>query len=239
MRRQSHALRSEVVPSEQAIEIIGQFYSNSDRLLIMAQSGSHNLNSYHNTVHELQNVYYAFSCFTNDSAKKDGPGPDSLIKASLFHDHNHSGGLKGDDINVFRALDFAEREVGFNDKELSIIRCTQFMGGKFPFEPTNLAEKSIRDADLMTIYSNEGHRLMIGLFEEMSRKPISKFTTDEVKVALTNTWNFLSAQTMYTDHGKRMRDEHLASQFVKLETHVWQRHSYETEYLVERRRSDD
>lgn len=238
MRRQSHTFRSDVVPSEQGLEIIEQFYSNADRLLILAQSGSHNSNSYHNTLHELQNVYYAFSCFSNDSAKKDGPGAESLIKASLFHDHNHSGGFLRDDLNVARALDFTAREVGFNDKELSIIRCTQFIDGKFPIEPTNLAERCIRDADLMTIYSREGHRLTVGLFEEMARKPLHKFTESEVTGALIKTGDFLAAQTMYTDHGNRMRDEHLLTQLVRLHNFVWQRYKFETDTKWREREED-
>jgi hypothetical protein len=112
---------------------------------------------------------------------------------------------------------------------LRIIECTQFVEGEFPIEPTNLAEKCIRDADLMTIYSNEGFRLMLGLFEEMSKKPLSRFSEAEVTAAIEKTGDFLTAQTMYTDHGNRMRNEHLGGQLRQFEDYVWRQYKYETD----------
>jgi hypothetical protein len=35
---------------------------------------------------------------------------------------------------------------------------------------------------------------------------------------------------MYTDHGKRMRDEHLVGQLRKFEDYVWRQWKYETDY---------
>jgi hypothetical protein len=201
-----------------------------DRLMLLAHSGSHNLNPYHNTLHELQNVYYAFSCFVNTSALLDsGPLVADLVLASLFHDHNHSGGILSDDKNVARAVEFVPRELSLKEPVLNIIRCTQFVDGKFPIDPTNLAECCIRDADLMTIYSQEGFRLMVGLFEEMSGKTISKFTEEETRDAISKTHSFLFAQKMYTSHGKRMRDEHLRGQLQKFEDYVWRQWTYETD----------
>lgn len=223
----------EIIPSEQALIILESTVRNIslERLMLLAHSGSHNLNPYHNTLHELQNVYYSFSCFQNDSTLGDkGPQVADLVQAALFHDHNHSGGVVTDDKNIERAVDFVQRELIFKDPASNIIRCTQFLKGEFPVEPTNLAERCIRDADLMTIYSQEGFRLMLGLFEEMSKKPLNKFSESEVRDALKNTWNFLTAQKMYTDHGNRMRDEHLASQVKKFCEFVWQRFKYETEF---------
>lgn len=233
--------RTDVVPSEQALIILENTVKNIslDRLMLLANSGSHNLNPYHNTLHELQNVYYAFSCFVNDRSPIDnGPLVSDLVVASLFHDHNHSGGILRDDKNVERAMEFVESELSFKEPALRIIHCTQFVDGKFPIEPTNLAERCIRDADLMTIYSQEGFRLALGLFEEMRGKPLSKFTEAEVKNALQKNREFLYAQTMYTDHGKRMMDEHLFGQHAKFDDFVWQRFKYETDFMGRMRQDD-
>jgi hypothetical protein len=231
--RGSYRARLDVVPSEQAITILERVVQNIslDRLMLLAHSGSHNLNHYHNTLHELQNVYYAFSCFVNTSALLDsGPLVADLVLASLFHDHNHSGGILRDDRNVARAVEFVQRELSLKEPVLNIIRCTQFVDGKFPIEPTNLAERCIRDADLMTIYSQEGFRLMTGLFEEMAGKPISKFTEGEITGAVKKTEEFLMAQTMYTDHGTRMRDEHLTGQIRKFSDYAERQWKYETDF---------
>jgi hypothetical protein len=227
-------MRADVIPSEQALITLENVLTFSrDKLLLLAHSGSHNLNPYHNTLHELQNCYYAWSCYVNDSGDKSGPGAADLLQASLFHDHNHSGGILRDDANVARAVEFAQREVGLKDPALRIINCTQFVDGKFPIEPTNLAERCIRDADLMTIYSQEGFRLMLGLFEEMSGKKLAKFSEDEVRNALGRTEVFLLSQTMYTDHGKRMRDEHLMGQLAKFGEYIWRQWKFETDYRVD------
>ncbi len=231
--RRPYIGRVEVTPSEQALTILETVVQNisTERLMLLANSGTHNLNPYHNTLHELQNVYYAFSCFVNTRALIDnGPLIADLVVASLFHDHNHSGGILRDDRNVARAIEFAGRELSLKESVLRIIECTQFVDGKFPIEPTNLAERCIRDADLMTIYSQEGFRLMLGLFEEMSGKPLSKFAESEITGALERTVEFLTAQTMYTDHGNRMRDEHLTGQLRKFGDYVERQWKYETDF---------
>jgi hypothetical protein len=233
MRRQSYIGRIEVTPSEQAYIVLENVLTFSrDKLLLLAQSGSHNLNPYHNTLHELQNLYYSWACYVNQSAgDRSGPGVQDLVQAALFHDHNHSGGFFSDDRkNIARAVEFAERELSLKSPVLRIIECTQFVDGKFPIEPTNLAERCIRDADLMTIYSQEGFRLTLGLFEEMSGKPISKFTEGELMSAIKRTEEFLMAQTMYTDHGNRMRDEHLVRQLRKFGDYAGRQWKYETDF---------
>jgi hypothetical protein len=230
--RNSFYGRIEVTPSEQAIAILDHIHSQGRRewLMLRANSGSHVLNAYHNTLHELQNVYYSHSCFVNE-VRNSSPdvGLSELSQASLFHDHNHSGGLLSDDRrNVERAVVFAGQVIGLQKPAIRVIECTQFVNGEFPIEPTNLAERCIRDADLMTIYSQEGFRLMIGLFEEMSGQDFKDFSLDQVRIALSKTENFLFAQTMYTDHGNRMRDEHLLSQLRKFSDYAWQQHHYVT-----------
>lgn len=218
-----------IEPSEEALRILKNVFPDShEKLLLMAHSGSHNFNKYHNTLHELQHVYWAWSCFVND------PGVDSdrwiledLVVASLFHDHNHSGGNVTDDINIERATNFLKRGMGVSDRVLDLIRVTQFTDGKFPIEPKTLSEKCMRDADLMTIYSIEGHHLVIGLFEEMSGKNFGDFTENEVKETLSKNENFLWGHEMFTEHGMRMKFEHLHHALRSFETYAWRMWEFE------------
>lgn len=223
--REHYVARSDVVPSQEALKIIENVHMSSrDRLMLMARSGSHNLNSYHNTLHELQHVYWAWSCYVNESAPdgpKEGPNAQDLVMASLYHDHNHSGGRLPDAQNIERAVEFVQREWNVKEPILKLIQVTQFNGEGFPVDPENLAERCMRDADLMSIYSQEGHRLLLGLFEEMSGKPFREFSEDQVRDSISRSENFLWLHDMYTDHGRRMKDEHLSHSLKVFDAYVW------------------
>lgn len=228
--RDIQSMRAEVYPSQEAVKIIESLYpSMHDRMLLMARSGSHNFNKYHNTLHELQHVYYAWSCYVNEASvdQKEGQTASDLVMASLFHDHNHSGGMVTDDKNIERATTFLKREWNVKDPILNLIRVTQFTNGQFPIGPETLAEQCMRDADLMTIYSREGQRLVIGLFEEMSKKNFGEFTEDEVLEMLSKNENFLWKHEMFTEHGTRMKNEHLLHAIRRFESYAWQNWEFE------------
>lgn len=218
-----------VEPSQEALKIIEKVLTyDSSRILLSARSGSHNFNKYHNTLHELQHVYWAWSCYTNESSDgpKEGPSAQDLVMASLFHDHNHSGGKLKDFQNIERATEFLQREWGAKEPIVKLVQVTQFDGKQFPIEPENLAERCMRDADLCSIYTQEGHRLLLGLFEEMSQKPLREFSDDEMRTAISRSENFLWGHDMYTEHGKRMKDEHLASALQVFEDYAWCKWEY-------------
>lgn len=210
--RDRSAVRSELVPSLEGLRILEAYFGSDriEKLMVLVRSGSHNFNPYHNTLHELQHVYWSMACFGNatEDVPKGDPEVNALLIASLFHDHNHSGGRLTDDLNVERARAFVQIELDGNAQTDALIAVTQFVDGKFPVEPTNLAEQCMRDADLMSIYSREGQNLLLGLFEEMSGREFGTFTDSEVEDAVNKTETFLKAQTMYTEHGRRMFQDH-------------------------------
>lgn len=228
MRRRSPAYQ-DINPSEMALEIVDQVLAMPDRMLLLARSGSHEQNPYHNTVHELQHLFWSWACFIN-SVPTPGEHVDAIhdiALASLFHDHNHSGGRSSDLINIGRAVNFASRQLDAAERVIRLIEVTTFDQGVFPIEPTTYGQKCMRDADLMSIYSDEGRRLLKGLFQEMSGKHLADTTEDELREALSRNENFLFKQELFTLHGNRMRDEHLLSSLKKFEEYMWRQYGYE------------
>jgi hypothetical protein len=76
----------------------------------------------------------------------------------------------------------------------------------------------MRDADLMSIYSEEGRQLLLGLSTEFGR-PISGMTTHERQDFIEANAAFLRDAQMYTWYGRRIKDLHLESclrEFAKL-----------------------
>lgn len=221
--------RAEVTPSEEALKILDNgivlfWIQRPEELFLLARSGSHNRNKYHNVLHELQHVYWAWSCLCNAGVSEivnRRETTEELVIASLFHDHNHSGGALPDSQNIERALNFVAKNFPENPRIGDLIRVTQFDGKGFPFEPETFAQKCMRDADLCAIYSQEGHRLLLGLFEEMARKRLCEFSEEEMRTAISKSENFLWEREMYTEHGKRMKDDHLASALRVFEDYAW------------------
>jgi hypothetical protein len=78
-----------------------------------------------------------------------------LVAAAMFHDFNHSGGRFSDDVNIYVAVQgLIEQNKGVLsstelEETVDILKIT-----KYPFssDPKTLAQKIIRDADLMQVY---------------------------------------------------------------------------------------
>jgi hypothetical protein len=219
----------ELVPSVQALELIDLYVESFDRqqLLAHAWAGSHAINPYHNVIHELQHAYWAFTCATNECTSYD-VRIEPLLIASLFHDHNHSGGVEKDDVNIQRATAYVKQFFPMIAYLVTpLIEVTQFMDGRFTKEPETLREKAMRDADLMSIYSVEGRGLLLGLFDETMRKPLGNAKREEVRDWLQRNEEFLLNATMYTTLGRNLRREHLAKALSEFERVMWGRWQYE------------
>jgi hypothetical protein len=218
----------ELVPSQLGLNIVESHFTLDD-IMRLVQSGSHNLNPYHNTIHELQHVYWSHACAVNSN----GPDEDHFIAehlalASLFHDHNHSGGTRLDPVNIERALEFIKVHFPFVDARFeSLIKVTEFVNGKWPQEPESFEEKCMRDADLMSIYTREGRRLLIGLFEELGAGLTHDLKKDEVVKLLCKNAEFLWGSEMFTSFGKQMKADHLERSLKDFERQVWSRYRYE------------
>jgi hypothetical protein len=218
----------ELVPSQEGLKLIEDRVPNADLYLGVARTGSHRLNPYHNLTHELSVAYWAYSCWVNSERPYD-PSTISptaikdlklyavprLLTSALFHDHNHSGGRTSDKENVDRARQILlqigterlETDFGRGWSELDrCIACTEFTNGKFPIEPQSFAAKCIRDADLMSIYSEEGRHLLIGLLKEMN---IPVRNEDDVMNVMNRQRAFLTEAHMYTQFGQFMRQHYL------------------------------
>ena len=211
-------------PSELGREIILQYVSKGAEALLLASCGTHMHNPYHNLDHELSVVYYAHAAYMNEpdsefTSRNTSLDHRVLLLAALFHDHNHSGGKTHDWDNIQRTLQFVDgsefhRILSLESSEVTkikdIIRCTQFFEGQFTYTPDNLCQQAIRDADLMMIYSMEGHDLLDGLFVEMG-KPLSGYDDKAVSEALARNASFLRDSKMYTQYGQWMKEFHLES----------------------------
>jgi len=144
---------------------------------------------YHNKYHTYcmaLNVYEA-SLYYNLSIEARR----ALLVAALFHDYDHSGGRKTDDINVAIAAnnlvdahkqlveiyrtqpvsDVGDHFAHLTPKEL-IDAIETLLITKYPYDgpPVTMLQKIIRDADLMQVYEEDADRLrqqFLGLKAEM------------------------------------------------------------------------
>ncbi len=226
-------------PSGEGRKIIldDRYFDDGEGLLQLAHTGRHMLNPYHNLTHELQVVWWSFVCYTNaySSAVSDDPDDElqHLLMAALFHDHNHSGGRFSDDTNVrlsqlfvsgpaFHTASPAGAESVFEspyateqEKRVNaIIAVTEFKYGKFTHEPKTLAQRCIRDADLMAIYTEEGRNLLAKLWYEMDQNYLfgnkKKDPTYDQKLEFwEKTCPFLTHARMYTEFGTHLQSMYL------------------------------
>lgn len=192
----------------------------AEKAIQHAKSGIHVFNPYHNLTHELQVVFWTHACIVNEPHFEPSRADmrDALL-AALFHDHNHSGGRSSDEVNVQMAMQFVANHYSLDrDPQrcaaAKIIEATRFDGLDTGFyrDPTNLSERAIRDADLMSIYTHEGRQLLLGLVQEVSGKSWS-LINDHGGLAhsLEANAKFLRGAKMYTSYGKTMKDRYLES----------------------------
>ncbi|WP_391857158.1 hypothetical protein, partial [Vibrio cidicii] len=105
----------DIEPQYEAPSILRSLFSdraNADYLLQAAGHGLHMNNPYHNLQHELHVVYWSHVVATNENSLRPKASNHYLVQgdlkalavASLFHDHNHSGGAERDTVNIQRAI---------------------------------------------------------------------------------------------------------------------------------------
>lgn len=230
-------MTTEFLPSAEGRRIIRELTSNGEAMLMLARTGTHVLNPYHNLDHELGVVYWSYSCAINSGAYDYGYALDenemqALLSAALFHDHNHSGGLVTDDINVKRASEFIVSSSAYPLFECfgryaslrANIEVTEFVNGKFTHEPKTFAQRCIRDADLMSIYTDEGRHLLLGLFQELKIDMMDQLKRSE---ALAKNAEFLWKSEMFTPFGKAMKAQHLERSIGAFESLVKRTYPYQ------------
>ncbi|QBX06634.1 phosphohydrolase [Burkholderia phage BcepSaruman] len=208
-----------VDPHYEAKHIIRAAFApdHADYLLSAMSQGLHTANPYHNVEHQLHVAYWAHVCALNENSLLAKPSNRYLVEsdikalllAAMFHDHNHSGGVENDLVNVQRAIqrvmsrDIAlimENEGIDKNKVRNLIRVTCFHEGEFRHVPKNLLEKSIRDADLMMVYTQSGADVSTGLMYEQKGAPTGW---------VQRSYEFLSTAKMFTRFGQIAQAQHL------------------------------
>ena len=124
----------------------------------------------------------------------------ALILAAIFHDFDHSAGREEDDVNVQQAIAALARfceihsvEDEIRDMAIENIQVTQF---PFIYTPQTLAQKIIRDADLLqSLEPNREEVLISGLRKELEVKFKRKITRGEF---CENQVKFLDGLKLYT-----------------------------------------
>lgn len=190
-----------------------------ERLLIAAHSGYHTLNPYHNVEHELMHLHCSHavavnSAFESEEGMNRVNDLQNLAVASLFHDHNHSGGARPDSENIEEALKVVnslwhEHHYFDLDEVIDLIKVTEYTGGKFPLEPEDFYQRCMRDADLMSIYTAPGRELLLGLVLEVEKKDFLDMKESEVQEVLEKNAEFLRGAEMFTHYGKQVKQLHL------------------------------
>lgn len=145
-------------------------------------------NAYHNTEHMFGAAKLGWKIWEVEVAE-DGLPDDSpdfrmvdVIVALLWHDFDHSGGTQSDAENIEDAIaafdhyldlpEFADinLKLGYYDGQAhyvkELLRVTEF---PFVHEPRFLAEKIVRDADLLYSFSDNSGPILKGLYDELSQ----------------------------------------------------------------------
>lgn len=124
----------------------------------------------------------------------------ALILAAIFHDFDHTAGAAEDDINIQRAIAGLQRfgEIHRVDEELLKLAIENIQVTQFPFiyTPQTVAQKIIRDADLLqSLEPNRAEVLIDGLRKELEVKFKRKITRGEF---CENQVKFLDGLKLYT-----------------------------------------
>jgi len=157
----------------EAIEIIDKYDYLQKAFKYIILNNKSNNNPYHNLNHLLTVMKY---CHLGAISEKitDEKELRELLIAAIFHDVNHSGGKKTDDINIKNSKksikDFVESQEVDVDLEVinEILDATQY---PYVIEGKSLNKRQaiIRDADLMQVFEyNWIHQNILGLSTELN-----------------------------------------------------------------------
>jgi len=183
-----------------------------------AKVGLHIYCPYHCLTHELLVVYHALQAYFYEFGRSklvDARRMEAryLALASLFHDHDHSGGKTLDVQNIKRAqVQISKIAPDLDTKHTvnNLIAKTEFTNGKFVHAPTTFIERCLRDADLCMIYTNEGRKLLMELPREIDGGPsLYRRGIKERTEWFAKNRAFLESCEMFTEYGQLMKEFHL------------------------------
>lgn len=195
-----------------------------------ALCGMHRYNPYHNHKHCQFVLNMGASIIKHDTGNSCSL---EFILAALMHDYDHSGGREDDRVNIKMALEGVNKAAKHPRMECinvrvvqMLIEVTQYDGPDkgFKMEPDTRPEafeqKAIRDADLMSIYSEHAADMLYGLFIECRIKNKSLKLDD----FMAGNRKFLKGARMYTEYGNEVRERYLDRALATFEREMYKRH---------------
>lgn len=187
----------------EAIEVIDKYdYLQKAFKYILLNSKS-NYNPYHNLNHLMTVLKYCHQGAIAEGLNDDKEVRELLV-AAIFHDANHSGGKKTDDLNIKDSKkiikEFIESEGIDVDLESinSILDATEYPY-KIEAKDLNISQKIIRDSDLMQVYEYNWIQQNIGGLSQELNMNFIDFLKPQRK--------FLEAIEFNTTWGKKLKKD--------------------------------
>ncbi|MEK6828604.1 MAG: HD domain-containing protein [Nanoarchaeota archaeon] len=187
----------------EAIEIIDKFEYLQKAFKYILLNSKSNHNPYHDLNHLLTVMKYCYYGAIAEKIKDEKELRELLITA-IFHDVNHSGGKKTDDINIKNSKKIIKEFVTSENIDVDSDSMNEILDAtQYPYvlegKDLNLRQAIIRDADLMQVYEyNWIHQNINGLSSELKMDFID-FLKPQRK--------FLENAEFNTSWGKKLKKE--------------------------------
>jgi len=187
----------------EAIEIIDKYDYLKKAFKYIILNNNSNSNPYHNLNHLLTVMKY---CYLGAISEKitDEKELSELLIAAIFHDVNHSGGKKTDDINIKNSKKSIKDFIESQDIDVDLEVINEILDAtEYPYvidsSKLNIRQSIIRDADLMQVFEyNWIHQNILGLSTELKMNFLD-FVKPQRK--------FLDSVEFNTKWGKEMKKE--------------------------------
>lgn len=156
----------------EAIEIIDKYDYLKKAFKYIILNSKSNDKPYHNLNHLLTVLKYCYAGAKEESVFDEKEVRELLI-AAIFHDVNHSGGKKTDDINIKNSKIIIKDFIESEDIDVDVDSINKIIDAtQYPYEidgkDLDIRQGIIRDADLMQVFEyNWIHQNIAGLSSEI------------------------------------------------------------------------
>lgn len=187
----------------EAIEIIDKYEYLQKAFKYIILNNNSNDKPYHNLNHLLTVLKYCYIGAIEESIINEKELRELLLTA-IFHDFNHSGGKKTDDVNIKISKKAIKEFVESENIDVDIDSVNEILDAtQYPYiiegSSLNIRQSIIRDADLMQVFEyNWIHQNIAGLSSELKMNFLD-FVKPQRK--------FLDSTEFNTKWGKKMKKE--------------------------------
>jgi len=187
----------------EAIEIIDKYDYLQKAFKYIILKNNSNDKPYHNLNHLLTVLKYCYIGASQEGVADEKELRELLLSA-IFHDVNHTGGKKTDDINIKNSKKSIKDFVNSQEIDVDLESINKILDAtQYPYvidgKDLNLRQAIIRDADLMQVFEyNWIHQNIAGLSSELNMSFID-FVKPQRK--------FLDSAEFNTNWGKEMKKE--------------------------------